>query len=252
MSARTTSDGPGRPDLTPSPPTAIPVPDAPVPGATAHGGEPQPTITGRLSSALRSPLAGASSRLGRLVPGGDASRGSGRRTADEAAAYQEAVRQAFLSADSIVPARPTRRPRGKPEATLPPEANAVNAVAVEPVLHVRPARLPAATPADDVRPAVLEAAVPTAAVPTADLPEADLPEAPRAQLHAAVLAAATVGDAPVADAPAGGPPAISPLPGGTRSPGRATTDDLLQVPGSVTTTADDFFGGLIRRVERRP
>ncbi len=58
----------------------------------------------------RRPHFGLTARLARLVPGGDAARGSGRTATGEAAAYQEAVRQAFLSADSIRPATIRRRP----------------------------------------------------------------------------------------------------------------------------------------------
>ncbi|HYN47752.1 MAG TPA: hypothetical protein VER83_02735 [Candidatus Nanopelagicales bacterium] len=39
---------------------------------------------------------------------------------------------------------------------------------------------------------------------------------------------------------------------GRRSRGPTGSADLLHVPGSVTTATDDFFAGLVRRVERRP
>jgi hypothetical protein len=34
--------------------------------------------------------------------------------------------------------------------------------------------------------------------------------------------------------------------------GPAAPDDQMQVPGTVKATADDVFGGVVRRVDRRP
>jgi hypothetical protein len=181
------------------------------PGAQAPEDEASSTLSSRLSSALRRPVAAATGRLAGLVPGGNASRGPGRAATDEASAYQEAVRQAFLSADSIVPVTGTRR-----TAVQPGTRSDAGALIPETELEVRPG------------PAQAE----TAQIPT---PQAIAPDPEPAALPSI-----------------GGTPAHLPAGASRRSTGLAMPDELLQVPGSVAAAADDFFGGLVRRAERRP
>ncbi len=50
---------------------------------------------------------------------------------------------------------------------------------------------------------------------------------------------------------AGPPPTDGFARANVREPGPTAPDVLLEVPQSVGATADDFFGGLVRRVERR-
>ncbi len=212
-------------------------------------------------------------------------------TAAETSAYEEAVRRAFLAADSILPASPVRR---RVEPSAPTEAGTVTqggrapAQAAEPAAPDAPLPQPAEPlpqPAEP-QPQPARAGAPKAPLNRVALPpdgpaaeSARAPHAspisrgpepaadtrpmgapawwpvrplaqPAARSEGAKANAASAAPEPAEPPTAGAPPAISPLPRGTRSPGPATTDELMQVPGSVTTTVDDFFGGVVRRVER--
>lgn len=228
----TRNRGPDDPQsAAPAAPTSSP--DAPTPHARVPGGHAPVPLSGRLSSALPRPFAGVSARLARRVPGGEASGGPGPVAADEAAAYQEALREAFRSATPLEPAVAARRPTPQPKA------------------------MPGAKVA---RPAAAEA--PDAGSPTS--PPAGAAPMPGAEVR---LPAAAVADGPpvagdpgplgavpdaAASPPAGSTPAGVPVGPGRRSWVPTAPADLIEVPGSVAIAADDFFGGLVRRVDRRP
>lgn len=81
------------------------------------------------------------------------------------------------------------------------------------------------------------------------------PPEPAHRAPRAALAVTPPGDASVdADATSNGP-AVEPaaIPGAAyeREPRGTAPADLLEVPETVAATADDFFGSLVRRVERR-
>ena len=163
------------------------------------------------------------------------------RRAAYAAAARQAVQAATIleAAGPLVPAGPSApqtvglselAPDATPATTptdLPPEPAAT---ATHPGLAPPPARL-AAEPAAVLAPAAPPAAEAPPAAPA--LPEppppAREPEAP-----------------PAAPAPPEAPPAARRR---RRTAGETAPDHLLQAPPSVSPAADDFFDGLVRRVE---
>jgi hypothetical protein len=218
----------------PSPDSAMP--DAPAPG------RPEPaTLPARLSSALTRPFAGATARFARRIPGSGSSGGAGRMTKKEAAAYDETLRHAFRAAVPFEPARPMPRPA---PAMIVPEASAFVAALDVGMLEVTtpeprvaptsalPAEAPVTPPRDPEAPAW-----DPATISTSDGRQANEPPA---------------GDLQAREPQALDPQALAIAPRTARRPAAAPTADLLQVPGTVLSTTDDFFGGLVRRVERRP
>jgi hypothetical protein len=185
----------GRPDA------AQPVLDAPRADASASGAPAH--LRAHLLSALTRAFAGTTARRSRGALGSDF---PGPTAGEEAAAYDEALRHAFLTAIPVVPAGPASRGAAHRETRL-------DALVSHPELRLLESeRLLAA--------AGLEATVPHDEPPTLPPergPSADLPTGPA-----------------------------------TRSSGSTAANDLLEVHGSVKIAADDFFGGLVRRVERRP
>ncbi len=252
--------GAGDPSLELPPPGGsvadVEIPDA---GATVDPGP--PGRLARLSSALRRPFGG-----------------SRRKAAVEAAASQEAVRQAFLAAESIVPATAQRRPPAEPGGPAVAVGDAAGSatgdathetVALPLVLRgsgPRPAAAPAPPPSvvadapEIVRVVVVApaAGTPVAATTAVDARDAntDAPEAGTnaREADAAVRVAGLLDvDPPETDmTEADAPPAAEPGGPSWRAPGATAPADLLEVHESVTAAADDFFGGLVRRVERRP
>ncbi len=144
------------------------------------------TRPGRLSSILRRPFAGASTRLARR----DAFADAGPATAEEAAAYEAEVRQAFLSPTGLEPAIGGRRTAPAPEPAREP---AVDKPVAEPGMpEPRPTLRAAAAP-------------PVANAPGTDPLQADTPVS-RPALAATPLPAPM----PKTMAPSSGPPASPP------------------------------------------
>ena len=171
-------------------------------------------------------LAAARGRLARLVPG----RGA-RTGARQAAEFDAAARKAYQSALKIetgtplAPAVPAARSAGAPPTALP------TAPAPEPTT-------PDAATAPRLEP---DAESATAAEPD-----------PAATAHTSAWATPPLLPAEQSAAPDGEPPAAPPAPSTLprrRQPGETAPDFLLRTPTNVAPVADDFFDGLIRRVE---
>ena len=234
----------------------------------------------------------------RTPPGGPPPGDPETATADRPASYEEAVRRAFQSAESIEPARiAPRRPPGtastssirsasKEIASAASSAPGAPPVPADPVdgdhlvIPAAAAEASMAAAADPVRwvavgpgadgttrgAGPLAAAVGPAAEGTARGAGPSAAGAPTAAEAPPDEPSAATG-LPPADAapdvrpsavapPAAAPqvvtdPAVAPTSRGARLPRPEAREDLLRVPGSVSSTADDFFGGLVRRVERR-
>jgi len=209
--------------------------DPPEGGATQNlggveGGPPPTTPSAPFPAAVSRAVAVASARLARLVPGNEGAGRAGRTSVAADAGFDEALRHAFRSAGPLEPARPAPRPAG----------------AVEP-LHGDPV-----------------AAVDVSAAETSDGPDAVATRELEADSLDGTEASGTV-DATtgldgteavtrpnaVPEPAAGGPPADGPARPSGREPGSTAAAALLEAPESVAATADDFFGGLVRRVDRR-
>jgi hypothetical protein len=131
------------------------------------------------------------------------------------------------SAPGIAPGTPRTRIPGTP-GTGPVAAIASGPTALEPRRSASATGIPVVPPAGD----------PSPVVP---------PAVPPAMSEAALHTGAGPSGASAPSVPSG-----APEPTGPRKAGDTLSDDLLEVPGSVGAAADDFFGGLVRRVERRP
>jgi hypothetical protein len=299
-------------DPTPAPTHAgAPGPDPATSDAGASADRAASTLVERLSSALAHAIDGAKERISHLVAG-DGAAHERHQTPEEAAAYEEALRQAFRAAAPVVPARPVPRRGAEPEAaepgpaaestaadatgsleaarTTPPEAAMAPEAAPTPEASVvglegglsdlaasgTPDGLEASTSeAEPLSPGAIEAtetAIETeamevdaaalaaggldAAALAADLAEPvpgdDAAEPPAGPLAAVGPAAATHSSAPISFPPVGNQPGGPPPGPAPRAAGETASEELLEVPESVGTAADDFFGGLVRRVERRP
>ena len=206
----------------------------------------RPPLAARVTSLLGRASAAAAGRLAGLASRGDGSAGP-RRTPAEEAAYQAAMREAFRSVTPPEPARLTRRPAAQGQPTpASPTASAPESTAAS------------ATPAPGGPPAPATRALEVPPTPSAPQPAVDAwltdtpdwwpvrPAAPSAEPStgpSTTGSPAEPSSVPSADATAGGTD-----PAG----GPATPDDQMQVPGTVKATADDFFGGVVRRVDRRP
>lgn len=178
-------------------------------------------------------------------------------TADHPASYEDAARQAFLSPEFIEPA-PIARRRAPGTMSTSPATTAIPNVAPD-------ARSTPAAPASsaylvDGNPLGLTAPAAGAPMTAAAEPVAWVAVGPGAGTtppDVSVLpAAAPEGAAPPTPPPTrapalAAPPAGTPPSRGAERPRPEAGDDLLHVPESVSSTAEDFFGGLVRRVERR-
>ena len=111
-------------------------------------------------------------------------------------------------------------------------------------------KLETAAPLAPAQPAARSAGAPTSAPPTAPV-TTPAPVATPASIPARVSAWATppIQPAEQSAAPVGGAPEESPAPSRRRQPGDTAPDFPLRTPTSVTRVADDFFDGIIRRVE---
>jgi hypothetical protein len=161
---------------------------------------------------------------------------------DEAARYEEAIRRAFLSPGPLAPAtlgRRVAREPAQPEEVAPEQGSTAAEAATEPITA---AAEPVAVEAEPVAvgPGVGEA-VPRLDV-VAPVPDPDQPidATPKAAAAFMLVAASTESSPPE--------PSAASL---ARQAGPTAPADLLEVPGSVTAAADDFFDGLVRRVPRR-
>lgn len=198
------------------------------------------------------PFAGAAARLARLVPGGKSPGRAGRAPDAPDAEYDEALRRAFRAAIPLESTRTVPRPVGEDEpATEDPSSG------------------PAATPAGALSPA-MEAAPAAATDLLGDIVAGDF----KARgLVAGELDAGALDESEatrnvdatddldsiraderldeIQGSAAGLPPADGFARANGHQPGPTAPEDLLEVPESVGATVDDFFGGLVRRVERR-
>lgn len=202
--------------------------DLPSAGPSRSGpnlaGHPVPLVSrrARVLVSLRTPLAPALERLGRLVPGTDAvgaAQPSARMSAGHRALQSAMTREVaeVLAAAAALASSPVAE-RG--------DAAMSDARPVKPVVEPTQTRgLAADSPVTETGPEA-EAARPRGAWATP-------PSQPAEQ------SAAPVGEAPEE----------SPAPPRRRQPGDTAPGFLLRTPTSVTRVADDFFDGLIRRVE---
>lgn len=225
-------------------------------------------LVARLSPSLHRPFSRVSERLARLIPGGDTSDGSARGRSEVSAAFEEEVRQAFLAADSIVPASPMRRRPAKPPAD---RGSAPGAGKAAPVVrpsgrdmgsarrggpsetHAGVSEPPLRTDREGSRggepitadPVTLQPRI-RPAVPDAREPVVT-PEAARAAGDVT-----TVAEEQPTIIPPDAPVVAAPTAPGKRTPGATAPDDLLYVPDAVKAASDDFFKGLVRRAGRHP
>jgi len=201
----------------PSPSEASAAPAAPDIGQPR---DPVPLVgaPGHADAEPRTLLAAARGRLAGLVPG----RGA-RTGANQAAEFDAAARNAYRSA--------LKTETGAPLAPVSPAARSASAPTIEPPTAPEPT-----TP---------DAAAAAAAEPTEPDARASAWATPP-RLPAEQSAAAS-GEPP--GEPAAEPPDGSPALSSRRQPGDTAPDFLLRTPPSVAPVADDFFDGLIRRVE---
>jgi len=141
MSPRTTRRDTGSTDPMPATaPAEGSSVDAATPDAPSFQDPPASALPARPSVAQARPTARASARVGPRVKGDEAPGGPGRVAADEAAAYQEALRQAFRSAIPLEPAGAAPRPAPAPKTA--PDPKAEPRPGLEPEVTRQPAREP--------------------------------------------------------------------------------------------------------------
>ncbi len=218
------------------------------------------------------PPASVRERLSRLL--------AGRRGADERSdTAQSAERQAFLDATwadeiPIVPA-PLGRPRPSsapaPETVAPGTASRAAASEVTPALAATRAPAAEKAPIDPLKLAPgPETTAPTPAPPTPTPPSprpgppegspAFVPPAEGLERSAWAARPVAAAEQPTIPEPPASPPgaAIGPAAAGpatdearsrTLPPGSTAPVELLQAPPSAGAAVDDFFHGLVRRVE---
>lgn len=219
---------------------------------------------GSMSDALGS----VSDALARLVPrrrgeGGWYGDGQGTPMSDEE--LREAFRLAGLTVKPAPLGRSSRRAREEaPPGETDADGPAGETVADGPEAATPAPRSPAAGAAATAGGAAATAggAAASASPPTTrevPVPAADKASAPFSVPAAApspapssAWAAAPTGPS-AADAPRS--PALAPAPGADRSTAplpEPDPADPIKLPGNLGTTTDDFFRGLVRRIERRP
>jgi hypothetical protein len=260
-----------------APPDADPARDAATHQAPAPAGRPPPALSARVASALARPFRGRSARPAGSTSGGEPV-GPGRATTSDATTYDEALRLAFRSAVPLNPARPTPHPAPDPLApaetaaaklapdtataaarTIAAGAIVVNAAAgmAVPVDTARDgvglpvdSRRDDVAGGDDARVSGVAVGPGVALEPTA--PELGVAVGPGVALEPTAPEPAAPTSPSPAPPPVGGPPSASPAGWGRPVAGPTAPVDLLEVPGNVATTVDDFFTGVVRRAERRP
>ena len=197
----------------------------------------------RTDEESRTSLAVARGRLARLVPGRNA-----RTETSQAVEFDAAARKAYKSALNLgtgvrlAPAPPAARPAGAPTTARP------TAPAATPPAKPEAAPAPAAL----VPPPTAPSATPTAAAaswPTSAGAASGNGAEPAAAPSTSAWAAPPRPSAEQSAAPVGATPRESPASPRRRQPGETAPDFLLRTPTSVTPVADDFFNGLIRRIE---
>jgi len=187
-------------------------------------GHPVPLVSrrARVFASLRTVLAPARERLGRLVPGRDAA-GAAQPSARLSAGYR-----------ALQPAM-TREAREVLAAAA--------ALASSPVAERGDAAMSDARPVTPVVEPTQTAGLP------ADSPVAETGPASEAARPRASWAVPPPAPAKLSAAPAQVPLDEPAVPPSRRQPGKTAPDFLLRAPNSVTRVADDFFDGLIRRDE---
>jgi hypothetical protein len=185
----------------------------------------------RLAALVRRPPAPSIQRIAGLMPGVAA-----RIDQSEAAAYDEAARDAFRAATTLEPATPPARP------PMPVPASASEGEPPMPSVSIRttPGVTRAAPGAPSTTP--VNPAIPTAEsrTPTSWSPRPFTPITPR------ISRAAEPGPHSAGSAAGGGH-----QPAGRRrhQAGETAPEDLLRPPESADSAAGDFFDGLVRLVE---
>jgi hypothetical protein len=195
-------------------------------------------------AAPRRSIAAARRLLARLVPGRSA-----RTGVRQAVEFDAAARKAYESA--------LRLETGVPLAPAPPAARSAGAPTSAP--PTAPVATPAAVPAPaagpfslPTTPAATATTAPASEPTTPDAASATAPE-PEAAARASAWTTPPRLPAEQSATPGGERPAQSPeespAPPHRRQPGETAPDFLLRTPPNVAPVADDFFDGIIRRVE---
>lgn len=176
------------------------------------------------------PFPSARELFARLVPGAAA------RPGDETTGeHHRAVREAFLTAASLEPARPL----GSVVTPIPDDASETAGAAAPVAIPIMPAAPAAAAPARVAIP--IMPAAPGAAAAPARAPAAGpvaAPPVPQRRAPTPVLSPTT-------------PPPETPSEPGTPLTGRVAPDNVVRPTRNVDRATDDFFGGLVRRVDDR-
>ncbi len=210
----------------------------------------------------------------RLVPGASA-----RPADDTSEEHHRAVREAFLTAASLEPARPLSSVTTPIPADASETTGAAAPVAI-PIVPATPAPTGgpvAAAPARVAIPIVPATPAPTggpvAAAPArVAIPIVPATPAPTGGPVAAAPARVAIPIVPATPAPTGGPVAAAPVPqrraptpvpSPTTTPpetpsqpgrpltGKVAPDNVVRPTRNVDRATDDFFGGLVRRVDDR-
>ncbi len=189
------------------------------------------TPPGNVVHALSRQMAAARRRLGRIV----AERGGGLAP-DDAAAFQAAEIEAVRSAATVEPA--PLRPRISPDVQTTTPAPAGD------VASTVPDATEATAPPEPDRPPAAPAPAPT---PIVNRLEAALAPRPEPLVPPAEDLAAAEEQPTLAANDAGGGSTVASV---RRRQGATAPDHLLNVPASVSSAADDFFDGIVRRTTR--
>lgn len=223
----------GRTEPSPIEPTVVPA--APATGRPRHSVLILPTPEHAEEKPGR-PLAAARGLLARLVPR-PVAQSRARQAAEFDAVAREALRSA-LKLEAAAPRHPapTARPTAAPTTSLPASVQAV-----------APAIGPLSPP---ITPGTTAATAPSSGrtAPAAPEPAADAPES-SAGVHTSTWTTPPGTRRARSAAPRVEPPEEPPGPPRRRQPGETAPDFLLRPPTNVAPVADEFFDGLVERIE---
>jgi len=186
----------------------------------------------RLAALVRRPSAPAIQRLSRLMPGV-----AGRIDQPEAAAYDEAARNAFRAATTLGSVRPLAH---APTTGLPASASQAELAGAS----ISGSTTPGATPAAPAAPTATPATTPAAPTDESRTPASWAPS-PFAPVSAWTVPAVAPANKPVPRPAAAEAPAAR----HRRQAGETAPDRLLRPSENVDSAAGDFFDGLVRLVE---
>ncbi len=210
----------------------------------------RPSGDARLPSALARTLAGATRRLRGVHP--PAGTSGDRAGPVDDPGYDEALRRAFRAAIPVEPTQTAPWPGSEHE---PATEDSSSRPVVTPAGAVSPAAAAAPPAATDLLGDKVARNLKARGLVTGEL-DADALDESEATRHAdptdELDSTRAVGPLDAVPASAAGAPSADGISrANVREPGPTAPEDLLEVPESVGATVDDFFGGLVQRVERR-